>query len=78
MQIHFEDHGQDFLVWTVDQSGVVTDSQPCQASVWQGCRVLRHAALAVGDCVVFRSPDGKRTLSIRYPIARIDTLEAQS
>lgn len=72
MQIHFEDHGQDFLRWTVDQDGVVTESFPFQSRVWRGCRVLRHTELAIGDCVVYRTADGKRTHSIRYPIVKID------
>ncbi len=72
MRIHFEDQGQDFLRWDVDANGTVTDSWPFQASLWRGCRVLRHTELKIGDCVIFRSADGKRTSNVRYPIALIE------
>lgn len=34
--IFFEDNGQDFLQWDIDQDGVVTDSRPFQAGAWVG------------------------------------------
>lgn len=35
-KITFEDEGQDFLVWIIDEDGYVLDSQPFQRSIWVG------------------------------------------
>lgn len=40
--IHFVDNGQDFLEWDLDHNGVVVDCRPCQASVWNGTKVLNR------------------------------------
>ncbi|WP_193222238.1 hypothetical protein [Alkalilimnicola sp. S0819] len=37
--IRFEDQGQDFLEWDIDQEGVVVDSRPFQRHVWCGTQV---------------------------------------
>lgn len=34
--IIFEDRGQDFLEWDIDEDGVVVDSRPFQAGIWKG------------------------------------------
>jgi hypothetical protein len=35
-KITFEDEGQDFLEWFLDEDGNVLDSQPFQRSIWAG------------------------------------------
>ena len=40
MKIHFEDRGQDFLVWTLDKNGYVKKSEPFQQSIWEGTKVI--------------------------------------
>jgi hypothetical protein len=77
VQIYFEDHGQDFNRWTLDSDGVVVESFPFQNRLWRGCRVLWHAQLRVGDCLIYRTADGKHTHNIRYPIVRIERTEAR-
>ncbi len=34
--ITFEDRGQDFLEWDIDENGVVVDVRPFQAGIWKG------------------------------------------
>lgn len=75
MKIHFEDHGQDFLTWQLDNNGVVVDSLPFQASTWAGVRVKPHKGLKVGDCVQYVRGYGRESQSIksiRYPIRAIE------
>jgi len=75
--IVFADHGQDFLRWTVNEHGVVIDSQPFQASVWRGMEVPNVADLKEGDIVelIVRDP-GKPTLrsNIKYPVERVERI----
>lgn len=72
MRITFEDHGQDFLTWQLDNNGVVVDCTPFQASHWCGGEVVELAALKVGECVRFRRPGDAVWITIRYPIASIE------
>lgn len=39
-EIHFEDKGQDFLFWVINENNVVVDSQPFQAGIWCGAQLL--------------------------------------
>lgn len=73
MRITFEDHGQDFLTWQLDNNGVVVDCTPFQATTWCGCAVNAHSLLEVGDCVTYVRDGRDVTIgSIRYPIAAIE------
>lgn len=72
MKITFEDHGQDFLTWQLDNNGIVVESQPFQAAQWCGVQVDVPRALQAGDIVSFRRPEDGRTRTIRYPIAKIE------
>lgn len=73
MKITFEDHGQDFLTWQLDNNGVVVDCLPFQATTWCGCVVNAHSLLKVGDCVTYVRDGGEATVgSIRYPVAAIE------
>ncbi len=38
-EIHFEDNGQDFLFWVLNENNVVVDSQPFMGRHWRGVRV---------------------------------------
>lgn len=72
MQIRFEDHGQDFLTWQLDNNGVVVDCAPFQATFWCGVQVDVPRSLKAGDIVSFRREGEQRTKTIRYPIAAIE------
>lgn len=66
--VHFEDHGQDFLEWDLDEHGQVVACRPFQALVWCGKRVM--APPVVGQKLHLRRPDGSETL-INYPVAKV-------
>lgn len=69
MTIHFEDHGQDFLRWTVDGLGRVIDCQPFQGHVWIGLIVVNIKDLAKGDKVHYYHPSKPKELrTINYVV----------
>lgn len=72
MRITFEDHGQDFITWKLDNNGVVVDCMPFQAFVWCGVRVELSRKLQVGDIVAFRRAGEIHINTIRYPVAEIE------
>ncbi|KKL88563.1 hypothetical protein LCGC14_1923420 [marine sediment metagenome] len=39
-KIYFEDRGQDFLSWTLDEEGFVLISEPFQTNIWKGTQVI--------------------------------------
>ncbi|EPJ3069071.1 TPA: hypothetical protein ACGJ4G_002872 [Pseudomonas aeruginosa] len=43
--IEFQDNGQDFLVWLLNQDGVVVRSWPYQTDVWGGTKVTNLKTL---------------------------------
>lgn len=69
--IHFEDHGQDFLTWEVDQDGFVTDAQPFQSTIWGGCKVINMKELKPGGPVKFQSRHDGRNYTLLYPVEKL-------
>ncbi|WP_025129703.1 hypothetical protein [Pseudomonas sp. PH1b] len=67
--IEFQDHHQDFLVWTVDEEGFVTESRPYQTDVWGGCKVTNLTSLKSGDLVEY-SRNG-RAGCVRHPVRSV-------
>lgn len=65
--IHFEDHGQDFLTWTV-RRGEVVSSSPFQSWLWVGLRLVSRPQ--VGRCLKAEGKHGP--LCIRYPVTKIE------
>lgn len=55
LTIKFEDHGQDFLEWDIDQNGIVTDCRPYQKRVWVGHQVHSPETLQPGSLVSYTS-----------------------
>jgi len=53
MIIHFEDKGQDFLTWTLNEAGEVIDCQPHQKWIWNGAKVCDHHLVKEGDNIIF-------------------------
>lgn len=72
MLIHFEDQGQDFLTWQLNNQGVVIDSLPFQSSIWCGIKVLEHPRLQLGGIVHFLRPGESSVKTIRYPIRALE------
>lgn len=66
----FEDHGQDFLRFHIQDRRVVA-CEPFQADIWCGIEVTGFPV--VGELLEFRRDDGKLTC-IKYPIARVEPL----
>jgi hypothetical protein len=66
--ITFEDHGQDFLEWDIDENGKVIDCRPFQFSVWSKVTVT-NKEFKVGGRVKYTGMglSGR----INYPIAEI-------
>lgn len=72
-KIHFQDKGQDFTEWTVNDEGVVVDCQPFQASVWVGLKIYNWPC-KVGQKPYFRVPGhGKQKLN--YKITKIESVD---
>ncbi|MGS1014078.1 hypothetical protein ACVCL0_09205 [Rhodanobacter sp. UC4450_H17] len=73
MRITFEDHGQDFLTWQLDNNGVVVDCLPFQATFWCGATVLHPKRLKVGSKVAFtRDADATTVFTVHYRVAAIE------
>ncbi len=72
--ITFQDHGQDFLIWRIENDKVV-DSQPFQFRQWGGAKILNGESLKVGACVEIHAPRPiNQFISIKYPIESIQVL----
>ncbi len=75
-RIHFEDQGQDFLWWDINELDEVIDCGPFQASVWVGCQLIidNEGGLLEGDRPFFVNQDGEM-LQLNYAIEQIEELE---
>jgi len=71
MVLHFEDKGQDFLFWKLDEHGYVIDCQPLQDWLWVGAKVIDPKELNAGDRFRFLNKNGELRDCI-YPIERIE------
>lgn len=72
--IYFEDNGQDFLEWDINDDGVVVESRPFQSNIWKNTVVLEN--LDEGKCPVIISPRCGRAQFIykgviRHKVVRI-------
>jgi len=70
IRIHFEDNGQDFLWWDVDEHGNVLDCGPFQASIWVGCIILDPEDLQRGSEVEFVNKSGDM-LILKHKVDRV-------
>lgn len=67
--VEFEDHGQDFLHWWIDDRGEVLHSD-LQSSVWNGSMVDLDS-LVVGAELVIINRWGERA-TVNYPVAGLE------
>lgn len=65
--IEFQDFGQDFLTWFIDEGGYVLDSQPFQRSIWAGRFTIPQTAKVGGKLAIWL--DGESY--VNYPIKSI-------
>ncbi len=69
LSITFEDHGQDFLTWTLDKHGKVIDSN-AQAWAWVGGHVTDYRTLMPGVPPLYCAKDGV-TRRLNYPLTSV-------
>lgn len=60
--IIFEDNGQDFLEWDIDEEGKVVDCRPFQSAIWCGYRVLFPEQLEASDTVYVETKGDLRAM----------------
>jgi len=72
MRVTFEDHGQDFLRWDIED-GVVVDCQPFQGWVWNGVKILSEE-FAPGDKLKIQLRGGVAS-ELRYPVSKIEEVK---
>lgn len=70
-KITFEDQGQDFLTWTINDDGDIIACEPFQFSIWSKWTVSNHTFRIGGHVHLFQ---GEELLTIKYPIANIETV----
>lgn len=71
--VYFEDHGQDFLEWDIED-GVVADCRPYQGWIWNGTKV-NNTDIQVGDILQITTLDGvERTL--KYPVEKVEGMSS--
>ena len=70
----FHDGGQDFLVWMLDQKGVVTRSWPYQTDIWAGTKVLNLDTLK-RDGLVKAERNG-RPWECRHAVVAVHPIKA--
>jgi hypothetical protein len=68
-RVTFEDHGQDFSVWTI-HDGKVIECGPFQSDIWVGCKVLT-TEFAVGEKVKVLTLHDEQMM-LHYPIAKVE------
>ncbi len=69
--IEFENIGQEFTTWKVNQDGVVTDCQPLQKKVWLSTKVVNLKKLKSGGLVNLSL--GGKVIELKCPIKNIKT-----
>jgi hypothetical protein len=72
-KIHFEDRGQDFLWWTIDEENNVVDCGPFQSSVWVGCWVV-DSSIMIGEKPRFLTQSDE-PMTLNYAIEKIEQLK---
>jgi len=66
--VHLEDHGQNFLVWDIED-GIVVGCQSFQGWGWSGTKV-HNTNIQPGDILDITTPRGER-VTLNYPVERV-------
>ena len=66
----FEDHGQDFLTWTLDKNGKVIDCN-AQCWCWVGGHVTDHRSLIPGVHPLYQSKGDGAVRPVNYPLEKV-------
>lgn len=72
MKIIFEDQGQDFIVFVVNENtGKIIDSRPFQSSIWTKYKVTNVSEIQKGKYANLLHIKDNSILTIKYPIEKI-------
>lgn len=71
-RIFFEDDGQDFLEWDINEEGEVVACRPFQGWVWIGTKV-NNEDIKPGDHLDITLPDGSRR-TVFHAVAKVKEL----
>lgn len=66
--VYFEDHGQDFLEWDIEE-GVVVGCRPYQEWLWKGTKV-HNTSIRPGDILEVSGSDGRRR-TLNYAVVKV-------
>ena len=69
--IEFENIGQEFTTWKVNESGEVTDCQPAQKRVWLSTKITNINRLKTGSIVNLLL--GGKVIELKCPVKNIKT-----
>ncbi len=70
--VFFEDDGQDFLEWDLNDKGEVIDCRPFQGDVWIGTKVLNRN-IRPGDHLDIISPT-HRELRMTHAVEKVQEI----
>jgi len=73
-RIHFDDQGQDFLTWDIDENGKVLECKPFMGGMWNGS-IVDFAFLKEGRRLECDHPRVGRC-GIKYRVVKIENLES--
>ena len=68
-EILFEDHGQDFIQWVLDENGKVLNSAPFKNWLWRDGFVALES-IKLGEQLIFYKPESA-AIPIKYPVVSI-------
>lgn len=68
--IELEDHGQDFIYWTIDSTNTVIDCRPFQGQFWIGTKI-ENTEIHPGDTLMITIRRSKEIKSLNYPVKTI-------
>lgn len=73
--ITFQDHGQDFLKWTITPTNRIEDCQPFQGSIWCNKYITNDELFVGGFVTILTTDHPSGILTIKYPIESIETVD---
>ena len=73
-RITFEDNGQDFLTFDIDNDGYIKEVKPFQGELWKQYRVSNYSNLSVGGFVHLQHLQAIDNFSIKHKIQKIERI----
>lgn len=74
IKVHFQDHDQDFLFFTIDLEGNIIDVFPFQKAIWTKYKVRDIKNLEVGRLLDIKTKGSTNSdfVQISYPISKVE------